>query len=241
MIGRIDVHSHLLPGIDDGCPTVEESIRCARMLVEAGYTHSVCTPHIWPNLPRNTSAHIAQWTLRLQQELEEADIPLRLIPGGEHNLSPTFTQLDPQALVTYGMQRRFLLIDFWNDRLPAYFPDAMRWIQSQGLTVILAHPERMRAIQDQPALADQLAEMGVLLQGNLQCLGDPPQSDTYRVAEQYLREGRYFMLGSDLHNLASLPVRLAGLRRAVELVGDETVWKLTRDNPRTLVPTFVQG
>ena len=48
--GRIDVHSHLLPGVDDGCPSLEESIRCARELLRHGYTHSFCTPHFWPGL-----------------------------------------------------------------------------------------------------------------------------------------------------------------------------------------------
>ena len=49
--GRIDVHSHLLPGLDDGCVSLDESLACARRLVAEGYTHSFCTPHIWPNLP----------------------------------------------------------------------------------------------------------------------------------------------------------------------------------------------
>lgn len=236
MIGRIDVHSHLLPGIDDGCATLEESLHCARKLVEAGYTHSFCTPHIWPGLPRNTGERIVEWTQRLQGELDEADIPLRLIPGGENNLRADFVQLDPTALVTYAMQHRYLLIDFWSDKLPAYFAEVVRWIQGHDLKVILAHPERMRAVQDNPSLADYFADLGLLLQGNLQCLGDPPEHPTNRVAQQYLREGRYFLLGSDLHKYESLPVRLAGLQCAIDLVGEQTVWKLTRDNALSLMP-----
>jgi protein-tyrosine phosphatase len=62
MHGRIDVHAHLIPGVDDGCADVRESIECGRMLVGAGYTHAFCTPHIWPNLPGNNVEEIARRT-----------------------------------------------------------------------------------------------------------------------------------------------------------------------------------
>jgi hypothetical protein len=94
----------------------------------------------------------------------------------------------------------------------------------------------MRAVQLKPALADYFSGLGLLLQCNLQCLGDPPDASTRQVAERYLQEDRYFMLGSDLHNLKSLPIRLNGLRRAIELMGEEKIWRLTRDNPRLLIP-----
>jgi protein-tyrosine phosphatase len=235
-IGRFDTHSHLLPGIDDGCASVEESIACARMLVEAGYTHSFCTPHIWPTFPGNTIGSIVPHVENLQRELDAAGVPLRLIAGGELNLRPDFVKTPPQEVVTYAMARKHVLVDFWADRLPPFFEPSIRWLQSLGLRVVLAHPERVRAIQMEPELADLFAEMGLLLQGNLQCLGDPPRATTREVAEQYLLQDRYFMLGSDTHNIETLPVRLRGLRRAIELVGDEKVMELTRDHPLTLVP-----
>ena len=234
--GRIDVHSHLLPAIDDGCPTLQDSLACARELVALGYTHSFCTPHIWPSLPNNTPARIRQRVAALQAALDEAGVPLRLFPGGEINLREDTIATAPDNLVSYALGRKYVLIDLWADRLPAWFEASVRWLQSQGAKVILAHPERMRAVQLDPDLADVLADMGLLLQGNLQCLGDAPHAATRQVAERYLVKGRYFLLGSDLHNLASLPVRIAGLRRAIELVGEETVSKLTSQNPALLLP-----
>jgi protein-tyrosine phosphatase len=233
--GRIDVHSHLLPGIDDGCESVEESLRCARRMVAAGYTHSFVTPHIWPGLPANTIANITALTQRLQAALDRGDIPLRLIPGGELNLSPTLAQTPREELITYGMQRHYLLFDLWANRLPAYFEPTVRWLQSQGLQVILAHPERMQAVQDDPALADYFARLNILLQGNLQCFNDPRSSPTRRTADRFLREGRYFMLGSDLHREDSLQSRLDGLQRARELAGEQQIDELTIANPAKLL------
>jgi protein-tyrosine phosphatase len=85
-IGRFDVHSHIVPGVDDGCETLEESIACARELVKAGYTHSFCTPHIWPSLPGNTIASIVANVARLQKEFDAAGVPLSLIPGGARRI-----------------------------------------------------------------------------------------------------------------------------------------------------------
>ena len=234
--GRIDVHSHLLPGIDDGCPSLEHSLTCARELVNAGYTHTFVTPHVWPSNPHIKIESIRKWAEELQTHLNAASIPLKLIPGGEISLTEKTPQTPPDEVVTYGLAQRHVLVDFWVDKLPKWVEPSIAWLQSLGLTVVLAHPERMRAIQDDPALADFFAERGVLLQGNLQCFSDPPHMATRRTAERFFAENRYFMVGTDLHNPATLPPRLAGLERVRELADDQTFRRLTFDNPRTLLP-----
>jgi protein-tyrosine phosphatase len=233
--GRIDVHSHLLPDVDDGCPTVEESLRCVQRLISAGYTHGFCTPHIWPNLPHNSVEKIVEKTKQLQADIDAAGLQYRVMPGGELNVRPDLPDTAPEEVPTFCMGRKYCLFDIWVDVIPKYFWTATEWLQSLGLQVILAHPERMRAVQDKPELAERFQEAGLLLQGNLQCLGDPPNSYTRRVAERYLKEGRYFLLGSDTHNAAGLDIRLAGLENATDLVGDAEIWRLTRDNPLKLI------
>src|SRR5690242_11112644 len=163
--GRIDVHSHLLPQVDDGCRTLEESIACGREMVAAGYTHSFCTPHVWPNLPHNNVAEIGRRVGRLQRAFDEAGVGLKLIPGGENNLREDTPQTPPGELVTYGMAGKYVLFDIWADRLPSFFAPGVRWLQDRGLTCILAHPERMRAVQVEPGLMDRFRDMGLLLQG----------------------------------------------------------------------------
>jgi len=234
--GRVDVHSHLLPGIDDGCETLEESVACAKELVTHGYTHSFCTPHVTPQFPAHTVEFVTARVVELQAELERARVPLTLLPGGEINLWPDIaTTMDNEQVLTFAMARRTCLVDLWADRLPPTFADDIRWLQGKGLRVILAHPERMKAVQDDPDLADRFAELGVMLQGNLQCIGDDVSLPSRRVAEKFLREGRYFMLGTDLHRLHSLPSRLRGLAVARKLVGEPELNRLTITNPSTLL------
>src|SRR6266478_4131175 len=166
--GRIDVHSHLLPGIDDGCATLEESVACAKRMVAAGYTHSFCTPHIWPDLPMNTIQNITVHVEKLQTELDAQGVALRLIPGGEIGIRDHVPQLPFEQVVTFGMLGKFCLVDLWAKDLPPLFAKSVRHLQSFGLKVILAHPERMAAVHEDWSLIDRFETMGLLLQGNLQ-------------------------------------------------------------------------
>ena len=234
---RIDVHSHLLPGVDDGCKSVEESIQCARLLVAAGYSHCFCTPHVCTGHHNQTRLTVPRWTGELQSALDTAGVPLRVLPGSELNLHPAVMQTPSEQIISMAGAGRFILVDMWAEKLPDWFAPAIRWLQDMTLTVILAHPERMRAVQDAPELADTFAQMGVLLQGNLQCFADRPGADTRRTAERFVSEGRYFLLGSDTHSVDGLKTRLLGLQNAIDFAGEEAIDVLTRQNPRQLLPS----
>lgn len=235
--GRIDVHAHLIPDVDDGCATLEQSVECARVLAANGYTHAFCTPHVWRSLPRNTPEHIRQWTTQVQAAIADAGVPLTVFPGGELSLRPELAEWKREQFPTYAMAGQYLLFDIWADRLPVWFEPTVRHILSLGICPIIAHPERMRAVQDDSEhLADWFAQIGLLMQGNLQCLSDPEEWATRQLVERYLRNGRYFTLGSDTHKPDSLPCRMAGLRRAIEIAGEQEIHRLTVENPRRLLP-----
>ena len=240
--GRIDVHTHLLPAIDDGCTSVNASLQCARLLVENGYTHAFCTPHIWPNLPDNNVGTIAPRVAQLQAHLDRNDIALQLIPGGELNIDslwPALRTWDRAQIPTYALAGRYVLFDFWAKRLrdcrEALF-DGTRHLRSLDLEPILAHPERIMALQDNPDAIDELRENGVLLQMNLWCLTEPTDSTIYQTAVRLLKEGKYFMFGTDCHNPESLPRSIEGLEIARSVVGDAIVDIMTKSNPRRLLP-----
>jgi protein-tyrosine phosphatase len=233
--GMLDIHSHLLPGVDDGCALLKDSIECARRMVAAGYSESFCTPHFWPSFPKTTKESIPHWVETLQRELDASVIPLKLYPGSEISLRNNLMESDVRLLPTFAMAGKYALIDLWADKMPTFFEPTIRWMQAAGLTVILAHPERMRAVQEDPGLADYFAELGVLLQGNLQCFSDRPEAAPRITVERFIAEDRYFFLGSDLHNPESLNMRLRGLNRAIELAGIIRVRKMTVENPRILL------
>ena len=234
MIQRVDVHSHLLPNVDDGCQSLGESIACAKRLVEAGYTHSFCTPHIWPSLDNafdRTRGRVAT----LQQALDDAGVALQLMPGGEMHIRADFCRLAVDDLVSYGNAGRYALFDFWTDAVPDYFNPCVKHLQAAGIQPIVAHPERIEAFQNDPWIVETFPELGLLMQCNLECLGEDRPTLRRRLAEKWLLEDRYFLLGTDLHRIDTLDVRLRGLDRATQLVGEEKVWELTSLNPQKLM------
>ncbi len=237
MHGSIDIHNHLLPGVDDGCQSIAESLECANALVEAGFTHAFCTPHIWRSLPGNSPDRIPEMVQQLQQACDDANIRIRLFAGGEINLHANVREQLERGIMTFAGLGKFALMDLWADRLEPWLDETIRWMQSTGLKLILAHPERMRAIQDDPSRADYFLERGVLLQCNLQCIGDAEHTDTHRTAARLLHERRYFAVATDFHNPQSLPSRLRGLQVLERVVDPQYRQKLLRDNPRQLLPT----
>lgn len=204
-------------------------------MVEAGYDRSFVTPHIWPRLS-NTVQSIPQLCENLQAHLDEAGIGLKLYPGGEHHAwGPSFLKIDPSKLVTYGLAGKYAIFDLWEAALPTWFFDAVKMFHHNKIQPILAHPERMEALQRTPQIIEQFPLHNLLLQCNLECLGDEEFTPRRELAERWLAEDRYFMLGSDLHRIDTLDRRLRGLDRAIQLIGAEKVDQLTIENPSRLI------
>jgi protein-tyrosine phosphatase len=240
--GRIDTHTHLLPGIDDGCKTLAESMICARELVDAGYTHAFCTPHVWPDYPENRKADNLREKVRLlQAAYDAASVPLKLLPGGELNLlscSELLADLPREEVITYGLLGRFVLFDFWtksaDDVRDRIFPAVDR-LNRLGLQCMLAHPERIQVFHHSPGLIADLTARGVRLQMNTWCITEPAKSSVYQLAERLLKDGQYFMFGTDLHSPPGMSMRLDGLKVAGRMVGEAAVRTMTVEHPGLLL------
>lgn len=230
---RIDVHNHFLPRLDDGCSTISESFTCIGAMRNAGYRRFFLTPHTGPTdmcsiRPEESIEHFHAFTAAARQAAIDAEFKI----GGEVRLSQELlSRRDLSLAVTYGITSRYCLVDLWEPDWPRWADETVDWLISHGRIVVLAHPERMPIMQNYPALMDRLAERGVLFQGNLGPLGGSEMPAITQLAESFLRQGRYFMLGSDCHRPSHLAARMAGLDRAIELVGGEKVDELTCHNP----------
>lgn len=235
---RIDVHAHFLPGIDDGCRDDAEALECLRTLVANGYDRAFCTPH-WEFEGFRTLDEVAGRVARLQEVVTRAGVPMELRPGGELRLSVNMAEeLRATGIPTYGHAGRYVLIETWAARWEPWKTRAVEWLQKQGLTPILAHPERMPVLRGNPQWIEELARMGLKFQGNLGPLGGGDSADIVALAERYLQEGRYFILGTDTHRPNTLAIRMTGLQRAEALVGQAVLQQLTAENPGKLWATI---
>lgn len=236
--GRIDIHSHMLPGIDDGCDTIEESLASIAMLQGAGFVGTICTPHLWPDMfPDNTPANIQRWTEALTGVLAQRGIEYALWPGGELRLFKGVIDWMRSHGVPTLAGSRYVLLDFWEDKWPKYVDQGLDWLLAEGYQPILAHPERI-GIADTDKLVkhlDDITARGVLLQGNFRCMtGEDGYLPDQRI-RQFLQESRYWLLAMDMHRPDALPSRLDGMQMVVEEFGQQALDLMTIDRPRIVL------
>lgn len=218
----IDWHCHLLPGIDDGAPDLEESLAMARSLVAAGYTQVCCTPHCMHGVYSNDRQGVEQAVAALQQQLTTAEIPLQLLPGMEYYLDEFFPEqlVDPLPLGA----TRLLLVETPNRAHPEMVRENIFRIVRRGFIPLLAHPERLASLvweeakpasglwsrltgslapSKPPAPAFDLRDLralGCQFQGNLGSLAGYYGSEVKTRAQALLQAGFYHRFGTDGHH-----------------------------------------
>lgn len=232
----IDIHSHLLPGIDDGCASVQDSLACVRRLKAAGFVGTICTPHVIPGmLPANTPANIAAWTARLRQEIQAAGLTFELWTGGELQMCGDAGPWMRQHGVPTLAGSRCVLFDFWADKWPRWLTANIEWLLGERYQPILAHPERIACCGSQPKQLQRMIDMGVWLQGNCRTMTGEDGYQADRLVRQFLREGKYHFLALDLHTPETLDGRLDGMQLVAMEFGETTLQALMKEAPRRLL------
>ncbi len=230
------MHSHILPGIDDGCATVDESLDSIRLLKQHGFVGSVCTPHCWPmQYPHITPTHIKAWRDALQREIDKAGLDYALWTGGELRLYPDAVEWMSAHGVPTLAGSEFVLCDFWEPDWQAWIDDTLDWLIEKGYTPILAHPERSPTHEEYDTHLDRIMDRGVLLQGNLRCFTGEEGRHPDQTVRRYMDEDRYTLLALDMHRPNTLQGRLDGIALAAEEFGAERVEAMLDTKVRELL------
>jgi protein-tyrosine phosphatase len=214
----VDLHCHILPNLDDGPETLDESLRMARFCVEDGINFIVATSHChrYVHLLRTD---VLPRVTQLNQELEAVGIPLTILPGSEIQVTDSMAyrrEFEAGLYCHLGDGRSFTLLEF-NWAREQFPPDAVSligWIRGQGMTPILAHPERHDFFGKEPALLHALVEAGAWVQVTVDSLlgnhGPVPKVS----GEALLRAYPEAVLATDAHNMK----RCSGLSSGYEWV-----------------------
>ncbi len=200
----VDVHSHLIPGVDDGVQSVEESLEILQMMSNLGYQKVITTPHVMHDFYPNTTEGIRSRVKVLQEKVDLVGIDLEVEAAAEYYLDEHFIQMldDDQPLLTFGDNYLLFETSFLNE--PAYLREGIFKIISKGLKPVLAHPERYVFAQNKPELLEELIERGVLLQLNTISLSGYYSKEARKLAEMLIDEKVISFLGTDCHNIKHL-------------------------------------
>lgn len=230
-----DLHCHLLPTIDDGARDLPTALEMARIAVDDGITHLVCTPHIYPGLFDNTPQGIAIAVQAFHQELDKENIALELSYGADIQVVPELVpNLRCGAFPTLNKSRYFLfepphhvpLMNF--DR---FVFDAV----SAGFIPLITHPERLRWLDGHYREFVAAVQAGAWIQLTAGSLTGRFGKTPRYWSEKMLDDGIVHVLATDAHNLRSRPPLLAeGERAAAKFVGAEEAARLVLDRPRAV-------
>jgi protein-tyrosine phosphatase len=237
----IDLHCHLLPGIDDGATDLDMALRMARMAVDDGITTLACTPHIYPGLFENDAAGIRAHIDTLRGHLAEAGIPLKLTWGADAHVSPDLLPRLKAGTVPSLADSRYFLLEPPHHVAPPQFDSYVFALIAAGYVPVITHPERLSWIEDHYPTFCALSDKGAWMQVTAGSLTGRFGKAARYWGERMLDEGRVDILATDAHHPERRPPLLAeGREAAAQWVGAEESIHLVETRPlgilRNLAP-----
>jgi protein-tyrosine phosphatase len=225
----VDIHCHILPGLDDGPDSFEESVQMAEMAIADGITHVVATPHANSMYVFDPAA-----VKKLRDELQEkVGDRLQLATGCDFHLSFENLQDIAGNTAKYAInQKRYLLVEFAEFAIPPSMDDTLHQLQLLGLSVIITHPERNRLIRAHQDRLRGWLHQGCYVQITAQSLVGQFGPNAQKEVEQWLDQEMVHFIASDAHSITRRPLKL---REAYDAVsrrrGEEVARALLHDNP----------
>lgn len=232
----IDLHSHILPGIDDGSKSLEMSLAMARIAVADGIRVMACTPHIYPGLYQNHKAGITTARDTLQASLDHEGIPLQLTTGADVHLVPGVLQGLRGGTIPSLHNTRYVLLEPSHHVAPPRFAESVFQLVAAGYVPVITHPERLTWLKDHYQTMVDLTRQGAWLQvtaGALTGLFGPAPK---YWGERLIGEGLTHILATDAHSSTRrVPVMSEGLAVAEKLLGAEEARLLVHGRPAALM------
>ncbi len=204
----VDIHSHLLPGIDDGAPDVKTSVSLINALNELGISKFICTPHIFNELYPNTEDTITTALKTVEDELRSQEIKVGIAAAAEYMIDEDFKVMDGLLC----LPGKYLLIEMSYMNETPNIEQVVFDLQIKGYNVILAHPERYNFYHFNLSRFDRLKDLGCLFQLNLLSVTGYYGREVKKTADYLLKNKLYDLAGTDLHH----DKHLAALSKAVK-------------------------
>jgi protein-tyrosine phosphatase len=233
----IDLHTHILPGIDDGLESEDEAVEFARMAAGDGIETIVATPHCKDGSWENNREGILEKVARLRSRLEQEQIAVELLPGGEVHIAPELVErVKDGRAPTLADNGKTLLLELSLSQYPVELENLIFELKLAGLQVLMAHPERIKFFQEDPTRYEAIVRIGAYGQITTGSILGTFGTRAKEYSEELLSKGLVHVIASDAHNTQRRPPLLSGCVDAVTpWVGREYAEAMTREFPRALL------
>lgn len=234
----IDLHCHILPGIDDGARTLDESIDLVKLAIADGITHVVCTPHIQLGRFDNNMCTISAAFDLLDNQIKHEQLDIELSYAAEVRICPEIMILAKQGKLPFigkWQNTDVLLLELPHSHIPPGTDQLLKWLQKNNITPMIAHPERNRDIMADYQKLEMLCKHHCLFQVTAASLCGQFGDNAQTIASQMLTENKVTILATDAHNAKRRPPNLlAGMKAAAEIVGQQQAQALVYDTPKLI-------
>lgn len=215
----IDLHCHILPGIDDGAKTMDESLAMARAAVDDGITHILCTPHHLNGQYINNRQEVIEKVASVQAAIDAEGIPLELYEGQEVHLNEEIPeQLRNKNILCADLSDKYFLLEFPANDIPAFAEPLINEVLVMGKTPIIVHPERNGKFIDDPNRLIPFIDMGCLAQLTAPSICGHFGKKIQKTAEIMLDHNMVHMMASDAHNVTTRPFMM---KQGFDIIHDE--------------------
>jgi protein-tyrosine phosphatase len=238
----IDLHCHILPGIDDGAPSLEVALAMARAAVNDGITITACTPHIYPGLYDNSQEVISKAIADFEIELQRHDIPLTLTIGADTHMAPELLQGIREGRVPTLGHSRFLLLEPPHHVAPPRLEESVFQLLAAGIVPVITHPERLTWIETQYSKMVSLVNGGAWMQITSGSLTGRFGRRPKYWAERMVDERLVHILATDSHHIDKRPPFLAeGREAAARRCGEAEAFNMVDVRPRAILADLPQA
>lgn len=236
----IDIHSHILPGIDDGSSNIESSVELVRELASGGVTEIIATPHYMDETiydsPRFTNLKLVA---ELQKRLDAEEIPVKIYLGNEIYINRDILNFIESGEVSSMGDSDYILVELpMSGEFPGY-ADIFLELLRAGYKVILAHPERYVSFQKNFDLVTELADMGVLLQCNIGSFVDQYGKAARKLAVKMAKSKMIFGIGTDIHHLRGEDFLSSAMKKLSKYYSSDELEELLVGHPREILQNII--
>lgn len=233
----LDLHSHILPGVDDGPSTMEESLEMARLAYEDGTRTIVATPHNRDVNERSSIFAVRALVDRLKQEIQAQSLPLKVLLGMENHIEMDTPEQVDRGLAIPIEGTHYILIELPFEFYPFYGEEVLFKLQIKGLRPIVVHPERNLAIQNNPQVLANLVQKGALAQITAGSITGALGKESQKASKELLQQNLVHIIASDGHTARGTrkPLLSAGAAAAARVVGREAARNMVEDIPQAIL------
>lgn len=232
----IDIHTHLIPNVDDGSDSVECTFRAFDKAEKAGFTDVILTSHCLTDYYETKPEELCFWKDKLQEILESKNKKLKIHSGMEIYISENIAELINEKKLLTLANSKYMLLELPMSTNVAYLDHVIYVLESMGIKTIIAHPERYKNVQKNPCIVEEYIEKGCLIQCNYGSILGIYGKEAKNTIKKILKKNLVHFMGTDCHKNSDIYLNVdKAIKKIEKIIGKDKIYEITTSNAQKII------